>query len=393
MINQNMLRLGTNKSVIRDLFEYGLRQAAIVGKENVYDFSIGNPSVPAPEELNQALRDLTYCDSLSVHGYTPAAGCTEAKDAVAKDLTERFGMEIAPSDLFFTCGAAPALVSVLDALYVEGAEAVAVAPFFPEYTVFAQTAGYKFVVVPADEETFQISVDALEERITPNTQLLIINSPNNPSGVVYSRSTLESIAALLSRKSAEIGHPIYLVADEPYRELVYDGVEVPFVPAIYPNTIICYSYSKSLSVPGDRIGYVCVPSCVEDHDAVYAAVAGAARSRGHVCSPAILQKAIARCTALRPNIQVYDTNRKLLYENLTALGYECVKPQGAFYMFVKAPGGDALAFSEHAKTFNLLVVPGADFGCPGFMRLCTCVNTDMITRSIPAFKAAIEAYL
>lgn len=392
MVNSYMLSLGTKKSCIRDLFEYGMRRAAEVGRENVYDFSIGNPSVPAPEAFNEALRTITYGESLSVHGYTPAAGDAAAKAAVAADLTQRTGMTINGSDLFFTCGAAPALCSVLDALNVPGSEVMTVAPFFPEYTVFATAAGHKFVVVPADEKSFQIDISALDALVNANTQAIIINSPNNPSGVIYSRETLCAVADILRKKSAEYGHPIYIIADEPYRELAYDGAVVEFIPNIYENTVVCYSYSKSLSIPGDRIGYFCIPACVEDRENLFAAAAGAARSRGHVCAPALLQKAVAADTSLRPDIEAYDRNRKLLYSKLTELGYECVYPQGAFYMFVKAPGGDASAFSEAAKQFNLLVVPGADFGCPGFFRLCTCVSYDMAVRSLPAFEAAIKLF-
>lgn len=392
MVNSNFLQLGTKKSCIRDLFEFGLRKAAEIGKENVYDFSIGNPSVPAPEALNEAIREITHGESLAVHGYTPAPGDAAARTAVAEDLTNRSGMQISASDLFFTCGAAPALCSVLDALNVPGSEVMGIAPFFAEYRVFAEAAGHKFVVVPADEVNFQIDINALASLVTANTQAIIVNSPNNPSGVIYSRETLEAIAAVLRAKSAEFGHPIYIIADEPYRELAYDGAVVEFIPNIYENTVVCYSYSKSLSIPGDRLGYFCIPACVQDRGELFAAAAGAARARGHVCAPALMQKAVAACTELRPDIEAYDRNRKLLYSSLTEIGYECVYPQGAFYMFVKAPGGDAQAFSDAAKEFNLLLVPGADFGCPGFFRLCTCVSYDMAVRSLPAFKAAFEQF-
>lgn len=391
MVSETSLALGTSRSCIRELFEYGLRQAAVVGKENVFDYSLGNPSIPSPPEVNQAIiSTIQEMDSLDIHGYTPAPGAMPARKAIADDLNARFHTSIRGENIFFTCGAAPALISVIRALAVEGAEIMAITPFFPEYRPFTEQNGASFVVVPADTKSFQISMEAVEARITPHTQAVIINSPNNPSGVVYTRETLSSLGELLTRKSAEYGHPIYIIADEPYRELVYDGVEVPFIPTIYPNTIVCYSYSKSLSLPGERIGYVCVPDQVEDSADVYAAVAGAARAMGHVCAPSLQQLVVARCASVRPDLEAYDRNRNALYDALISYGYECVKPNGAFYMFVKAPGGSSKAFSDKAKEKNLLLVPGDDFGCPEFFRICTCVSYDMIQRSLPVFKELIE---
>ena len=391
MVSETSLALGTSRSCIRELFEYGLRQAAVVGKENVFDYSLGNPSIPSPPEVNQdIISTIQEMDSLDIHGYTPAPGAMPARKAIADDLNARFHTSIRGENIFFTCGAAPALISVIRALAVEGAEIMAIAPFFPEYRPFTEQNGASFVVVPADTKSFQISMEAVEARITPHTQAVIINSPNNPSGVVYTRETLSSLGELLTRKSAEYGHPIYIIADEPYRELVYDGVEVPFIPTIYPNTIVCYSYSKSLSLPGERIGYVCVPDQVEDSADVYAAVAGAARAMGHVCAPSLQQLVVARCASVRPDLEAYDRNRNALYDALISYGYECVKPNGAFYMFVKAPGGSSKAFSDKAKEKNLLLVPGDDFGCPEFFRICTCVSYDMIQRSLPVFKELIE---
>ena len=391
MVSETSLALGTSRSCIRELFEYGLRQAAVVGKENVFDYSLGNPSIPSPPEVNQAIiSTIQEMDSLDIHGYTPAPGAMPARKAIADDLNARFHTSIRGENIFFTCGAAPALISVIRALAVEGAEIMAIAPFFPEYRPFTEQNGASFVVVPADTKSFQISMEAVEARITPHTQAVIINSPNNPSGVVYTRETLSSLGELLTRKSAEYGHPIYIIADEPYRELVYDGVEVPFIPTIYPNTIVCYSYSKSLSLPGERIGYVCVPDQVEDSADVYAAVAGAARAMGHVCAPSLQQLVVARCASVRPDLEAYDRNRNALYDALISYGYECVKPNGAFYMFVKAPGGSSKAFSDKAKEKNLLLVPGDDFGCPEFFRICTCVSYDMIQRILPVFKELIE---
>ena len=395
MVNQEYYNLGTAPSVIRQLFAYGLEQAAKVGPEKVYDYSLGNPSIPAPKKVNESIKKIVdETDSIKLHGYSMAAGFDTARDAVAKDLSNRFGLGVKGSELFFTCGAAPALVSIIKALTVNSdSEIMVVAPFFPEYRPFITANGAKMVMVPADTEAFQIHLDEVEKRITANTQGIIINSPNNPSGVVYTEETLKGLAALLERKSAEYGHPIYIIADEPYRELVYGGVKVPFIPCLYKNTIVCYSYSKSLSLPGERIGYVYVPSFADDRDAVFAAIAGAARIMGHVCPPTLIQKVIELCAEERPDLVAYDENRNLLYNSLREMGYECAKPDGAFYLFVKAPNGDANAFSEKAKLdHNLLVVPADGFGCPGFFRLSYCVSNDMIRRSLPAFKAMIESY-
>ena len=391
MVNEKMAALGRKKNCIREMFEYGLRQAQIVGKENVYDYSLGNPSIPAPPEVGGAfagvLRDM---DSLAVHGYTPGAGLPDARAAVAADLNARFSASVRPENIFMTCGAAPALVSVIRALADGEAEFVCQAPYFPEYRPFVEMNGGVFLTAPADTESFQIDLEAVAALIGPRTQAMILNSPNNPSGVVYSAETLRSLAALLTEKSRELGRPVYLIADEPYRELAYDGAEVPFLPTLYPNTIVCYSWSKSLSLPGERIGYVCVPDAVEDSEAVFAAVAGAARVSGHVCAPSLQQRVVSLCTAVRPDLGAYDRNRRRLYEALSAYGYDCVRPQGAFYMFVKAPGGSSAAFSEKAKAKNLLLVPGDDFGCPSHFRISTCVSPEMIERSLPVFEELIR---
>ena len=395
MVNQEYYTLGTAPSVIRQLFAYGLEQAKVVGPENVYDYSLGNPSIPAPKKVNESIKKIVdETDSIKLHGYSMAPGFEEARAAVAKDLAARFGLDVKASELFFTCGAAPALISIIKALIVDSdTEIMAIAPFFPEYRPFVNANGGKLVVVPADTKAFQIHLDEVEKRITKHTQAIIVNSPNNPSGVVYTEETLKGLAALLERKSAEYGHPIYIIADEPYRELVYGGVKVPFIPCLYKNTIVCYSYSKSLSLPGERIGYVYVPGFADDSHDVYAAIAGAARIMGHVCPPTLMQKVIEYCAEERPDLVAYDENRNLLYNSLTEMGYECAKPDGAFYLFVKAPNGDANAFSEKAKLgHNLLVVPADGFGCPSFFRLSYCVSNDMIRRSLPAFKAMIESY-
>lgn len=390
MINPIAYNLGSNRSCIRELFEYGRGRAAIVGPDKVYDYSLGNPSIPSPAAVNDAIHQiLEDTDSLLIHGYTSAVGDYATRKAISDDLNARYQAGSTPEDFFIGCGAAPELTAVFRALSVPGGELLVIAPFFPEYKPFAEEAGLVFKMVPPDVPNFQIKLDAVEAMLTPNTQAILINSPNNPSGVVYTRETLQELAALLTRKSQEYGHPIYIISDEPYRELAY-GVEVPFVPAIYPDTVICYSYSKSLSLPGERIGYAYVPKAATDSAALFAAIAGASRATGHVCAPSLQQKVIARCAHLRPDLDAYDRNRKALYEGLTAMGYEMAKPDGAFYLFIKAPGGDANVFSEKAKAKDLLLVPGDGFGCPGYFRICYCVSYEMIQNSLPVFEALIK---
>ena len=387
MFNKTAYGLGSVRSYIREVFEYGRQQAKIVGEENVFDYSLGNPSIPAPEKVNETIIHLLNTESsIKVHGYTSGPGDDTIREAVAKNLTERFGKVIRPANLFFTCGAAPALMTALTALACEDSEVIAIAPFFPEYKPFIESSGNKFVMVPADTTSFQIDMAALESLVNEHTQAIIVNSPNNPSGVVFSQETLEKVGAILGAAAEKYGHPIYIIADEPYRELVYDGVEVPFIPTVYKATIVCYSWSKSLSLPGERIGYVLVPDDATDSAELFAAVAGAARMLGHVCAPSLIQRAVAACCDIMPDLEAYDVNRNLLYNGLTEIGYECAKPQGAFYLFVKAPGGDAMAFAEKAKKKNLLIVPSDSFGVPGYFRLSYCVSKEMIERSLPAFK-------
>ena len=387
MFNKTAYGLGSVRSYIREVFEYGRQQAKIVGEENVFDYSLGNPSIPAPEKVNETIINILNTESsIKVHGYTSGPGDDSIREAVAKNLTERFGKVIRPANLFFTCGAAPALMTALTALACEDSEVIAIAPFFPEYKPFIESSGNKFVMVPADTTSFQIDMAALESLVNEHTQAIIVNSPNNPSGVVFSQETLEKGGAILGAAAEKYGHPIYIIADEPYRELVYDGVEVPFIPNVYKDTIVCYSWSKSLSLPGERIGYVLVPDDATDSAELFAAVAGAARMLGHVCAPSLIQRAVAACCDIMPDLEAYDVNRNLLYNGLTEIGYECAKPQGAFYLFVKAPGGDAMAFAEKAKKKNLLIVPSDSFGVPGYFRLSYCVSKEMIERSLPAFK-------
>ena len=392
MFVDSMYQLGSKRSCIRELFEYGQQKARELGPEHVFDYSLGNPSVPVPAEAGKVIEELVETeDTLVLHGYTSASGSLDTRAAVADDLNERYHAGVRPENLFMTCGAAPALVSILRALAIPGAEILLLTPFFPEYVPFSEANGAKPVIVPA-EEGFRLNAQSVERYVTPRTQAIIVNSPNNPSGVVYTREELEALAEMLRRKEAEYGHPIYIIADEPYRELVYDGVEVPYIPTIYADTLVCYSWSKSLSMPGERIGYVLVPDAAADSHELLCAIAGAARAHGHVCAPSLIQRVIAHCAHMRPDVAAYDRNQKTLYEALTSYGYSCVNPSGAFYMLVRAPGGNSQAFSDRAKLEeNLLIVPGEGFGCPEYFRLSTCVSHDMILRSLPSFQRLIQS--
>ena len=391
MLNKTMYDLGASPNKIRQLFEYGRGRAAVVGPENVFDFSIGNPSIPAPARVNEvALELIRDMDSLELHGYTSSMGDLPARQAIAEDLNQRYGVNAGGEDLFLTCGAAPALAAVIRALTVPQGELLTVAPYFMEYKVFADSCGLDLRVVEPDIPDFQIRLDRLEALLTEHTQAVIVNSPNIPSGSVYTRETLEALAELLLRKAGEYGHPIYILADEPYRELSYDGVEVPFIPTIYPNTIVCYSYSKCLSIPGERLGYIYIPKSAADSRALYLAVAGSARSLGHICAPAIWQKMIVRCAGERPDLAAYDRNRRALYEGLVQMGYTVAKPDGAFYLFVKAPEGDSERFCERAMRKDLLVVPGTGFGCREYFRVCYAAEYDKVVRSLPIFRQLMD---
>lgn len=386
MYNQTAFAFGANSCYIRELAAWGQARAAVIGRENVFDFSIGNPSIPTPPAVDDTIcQILSDTPSIAVHGYTSAVGHYKTRKAIADDLNARYGQTITPEELFIGCGTSQELCAVFLALSTPGSKVLAVAPYFGEYVPFVHNAGMELDIVPADIPDFQINFQALTEKLTENTCALILNSPNNPSGTVYTAQTIQKLAALLTEKSAQYGHPIYIVADEPYRELVYDGVEVPYIPAIYPNTIICYSYSKSLSLAGERIGYILVPRQAQDGQALYTAICGASRAIGHICAPALWQEVIARCAGLRPDMEAYAKNRAALHEGLLAAGYEVAKPDGAFYLFVKVPGGDGFAFSEKAKELDLLVVPGEEFGCPGYVRVCYCVTYETIQRSLPLF--------
>lgn len=394
MISETMCRLGKHRSVIREIFEYSKQRAAEIGAGNVFDFSIGNPNVPAPDSVKAAVRELLDTqDDVYLHGYTSAQGDSETRRAIAEDLNRRFGTAFHENNLYMTCGAAASLKICITALCVPGDEFLTFTPFFPEYRVFVETAGAMLREVATEPDSFQIDFGRLEAAVSENTKAVIVNSPNNPSGVVFRKESVRRLAELLSVKEEEYGHPIYLIADEPYRELVYDSsLEVPYLTKYYRDTLVCYSYSKSLSLPGERVGYILVPDEISDAGDIYAAVCGAGRALGYVCAPSLFQHVIAKCAGQVSDLSVYKKNRDLLYRALTDYGYDCVYPDGAFYLFVKAMEEDAGAFCEKAKKHELLLVPGDDFGTPGYVRIAYCVTTDQITRSLPAFRALAEEY-
>ncbi|MGM9636732.1 MAG: pyridoxal phosphate-dependent aminotransferase [Eubacteriales bacterium] len=394
MYNAKMHGLGTTRSVIREIFEYGNRRKAEIGADKVFDFSLGNPSVPAPDCVNDTVRKLLdTTDSVTLHGYTSAPGDRGVRQTIADNLNRRFGTAFKADNLYMTVGAAASLTSTLRGLCEAGDQFLVSAPFFPEYRVFVEAVGGELCVIPPKMPSFQLDVDMLERAITPHTKAVLINSPNNPSGVVYTEETVKALADVLKRKSAEKGEPIFLITDEPYRELVYDDATVvPYVTKYYRDTIVCYSFSKSLSLPGERIGYVLVPDEVTDSAGVYAAISGAARALGYVCAPALFQRVVAACAGQTADIEVYRVNRDLLYNSLTAYGFDCVYPDGAFYLFMKSPEPDAGAFCQRAKKYELLLVPADDFGTPGYVRISYCVSTDMIRRSLPAFEALAKEY-
>ena len=392
-MNQRMYALGSRRSVIREIFEFGKQRAQEVGKENVFDFSLGNPSVNPPRIVADTLAELVREeDQTALHGYTSAQGDLSVRMAIADYIRTAHGAEADPDFIYMTCGAAASLTITLSALCNEGDEVITFAPYFTEYKVFTETAGASLVALDSDPDTFQIDFDLLEKAVCEKTAAVLVNSPNNPSGVVYGEETIERLAKLQEEKSAQFGRTIYLITDEPYRELVYGGVKVPYLTNYYPHTIVCYSYSKSLSLPGERIGYIFVNPAAKDAKALYLAVCGAGRALGYVCAPSLFQKLIARCQGVTSDVSVYERNRDTLAGALRSYGFRCVQPDGAFYLFVKSPEPDAYAFCERAKKYNLLLVPGDDFGCKGYVRIAYCVSHEMIERSLPAFEKLAKEY-
>jgi len=393
MINQKMYELGTKKSTIRTIFEFGRKRAAEVGEENVYDFSLGNPNVPTPEFIKAAAVDvLTNMEPSAVHGYTVAPGAPQTRAALAESVNKRFGTNFAAKNFFMTAGAAAAITICFKALAQPEDEFITFAPFFPEYRAFVESVGGKLVVVPAQPADWQIDFAAFEKLVTNHTKAVIVNSPNNPSGAVYSEETIQKLADILRRKEEEFHHPIFIISDEPYREIAFEGYTVPYVPKFYDNTLVCYSYSKSFSLPGERIGYIVVPDEVADFGKVYGSIAGAARVLTHVNAPSLWQLVIGRCADMPSDISTYVKNGQLLYQGLIDAGFECVKPQGAFYLFPKCLEDDDYAFCERAKKYDLLLVPGTDFGCPGYFRAAYCIKTETIEKSLPLFKKLADEY-
>ena len=387
MYNEQAYRLGSKRSTIREIFEYAKKRSAEIGAENVFDFSIGNPSVPAPKQVNETIARLVReMPSVELHGYTSAQGDKKVRDAIAANYTRRFGVPLSGDNLYMTCGAAASLTVTLRALTCEGDEFIVFAPYFPEYAVFIRGAGAKLTVLKSDEKTMLPDFEALERALNPHVKGVLINSPNNPSGVVYGVETVKRLAEILKRKSAEFGAPVYLISDEPYRELVYDQeTVVPSPMAYYENVVVCYSYSKSLSLPGERIGYIAVSPQATDSKALYAAVCGAGRELGFVCAPALFQRVAAECDGMTADLSVYKRNRDLLYHGLKDCGFTCLYPDGAFYLFMKSEG-DTAEFCEKAKKYELLLVNGADFGADGWVRIAYCVQTERIEKALPLFQ-------
>ncbi len=393
MISKQMEELVKGSSVIRAMFEEGKKLAAKYGAENVYDFSLGNPSVEPPEEVRQAMVDIVQKEDQNyLHGYMNNSGYEDVRRTIAESINRKFGMHFAERNIVMTVGAAGGLNVVLKTLVNPGEEVIVFAPFFGEYRNYVSNVNGKVVVVPPDTDTFMPNMEQFEACITELTKAVIINTPNNPTGVVYPEQTIRELSAILEKKQREFGTDIYLISDEPYRELVYGDVVVPYIPKYYNNTIVGYSYSKSLSLPGERIGYLVIPDEVADFEQVSAGANVATRIRGVVNAPSLQQRVIARCIDAKVDVSVYDKNRRLLVENLRKFGYECASPDGAFYLFVKALEEDDTAFAAKAKELNLLIVPGSSFACPGYVRISYCVDYDMIVRSLPAFEKLANRY-
>ncbi len=393
MISKKMIPLMQNNSAIRMMFEEGKKLAAIYGAENVFDFSLGNPSVPAPAEVNQAIADIIKEeDSLFIHGYMSNAGYEDVRETIADSLNRRFNTSFGVANILMTVGAASGLNVILKTILDPGDQVITFAPYFVEYGSYVRNYDGELVVVPPNTEDFQPDLTKLEEMINDRTKAVIINTPNNPTGVIYSDETLKNIASVLEKKEKELGISVVLISDEPYRELAYDGVVVPWVTKYYHNTVVCYSYSKSLSLPGERIGYLVIPDEMEDSRNVIQAATIANRVLGCVNAPSLMQRVIKRCVNAEVDVAAYDRNRNLLYNGLKEYGFECIKPEGAFYLFVKSPVEDEKEFCETAKQFNVLVVPGSSFACPGYVRIAYCVAYDRIERSMAAFKKIAEHY-
>lgn len=393
MISQKMMQLGKKSSVIREIFEYGKKRKSEIGADKVFDFSIGNPSVPAPQAVTDTIMDLLKnTDPVALHGYTSAAGDLGVRTAIAEDINAEHHANLKPELIYMTCGAAASLTISLNAVVNPGDEVIVLTPYFPEYRVFIEKAGGVVKEVASNPDTLLPNFEAIEKAVNEKTKAVIINSPNNPSGVILNEEMLKCLAAILKKKEETFGHEIFLIADEPYRKLVYTGETVPFVTKYYDNTLVCYSFSKALSLPGERIGYIAVSPTMKNASDVFAAVCGAGRALGFVCAPSLWQFTVARCLKLTADTSIYKENRKLLLEGLSDIGYSMAAPDGAFYLFMKALEPDAKSFCERAKKYELLLVPSDDFGFSGYVRIAYCVTTEQVERSLPAFKALYEEY-
>ena len=392
MISKKYSSMLNNTSIIREFAQYASKRAAEIGAENVFNYTIGNPSVPTTDDFNKGLIDLIQNeDSLTLHGYSPTLTIYSVRKAVAESLNRRFGMEYVPEDIFMTSGAAGALAHAIRCVTEPGGEVITFAPYFPEYVPYVDGTGAVLKVVPADITSFQINFDAFLEMMNPNVQAILINSPNNPSGIVYSTKTITRLAQILSEKQEEYGHDIYLISDEPYREIVFEGTDSPFISKFYDNTICCYSFSKSLSLPGERIGYVAVNPKCKDAELIINMCGQVSRFTGHNCPSSLIQLGVAKVLDETSDLSIYEKNKNILYKELTAMGYECVEPGGTFYMFPKTPIADANEFCNMtAHELDLILVPGDSFMCPGHMRLAYCTTTDMVERSLPLFEKAIK---
>lgn len=394
MLAKKMVEMSKQKSIIREIYEFGMQRAKEVGRENVFDFSIGNPNVPAPEVIKGVAIDILQKeDPVITHSYPSNAGLPSTKAAIAKSLNKRFDMDFTENQIFMSIGAAGAIMVCFRAL-LDGPEdeIVTFAPYFPEYKAFVEGAGGKLTVVPADISSFQINFAEFEKALNPNVKAVLINSPNNPTGIVYSEETIQKLAAILEEKQKEYGHSIYIIADEPYREIAFSNVFVPYVPKYYDNTLVCYSYSKSLSIPGERIGYVAFSKRAEDADILLSVLVAAARSLAYVSAPSLYQMVVEQCVDETADLSIYEKNKEIFYNGLIEMGYTCVEPGGAFYLFPRSLEEDANAFCERAKKYNLLLVPGDSFGCPGHVRISYCVPTEVIERALPLFKKLADEY-
>ncbi len=386
-INKRTLELGSKASIIREIFEYSKKRALEIGSENVYDFSLGNPSVNPPKIVEDTIKDLLEnANPTLLHGYSSAPGDLSTRNAIANYINDNFNVGIAADNIYMTCGAAASLTISLKAILNQGEEVVVFAPFFTEYRVFVENANGKLVVSEPNYSNFQIDFEDFEKKVNANTRAVIINSPNNPSGIVYSEDTIKMLCEILNKKSKKFGKVIYLISDEPYRELVYDNVLVPYVMNYYENSIVCYSYSKSLSLPGERIGYIAVNPKMQNGKEIYLSICGAGRSLGYVCAPSLFQQVIAKCVGATSDVSKYKENRDILYNGLTKLGFECVKGDGAFYLLLKSPFKDEFEFFELAKQFEILFVPCRDFGIDGYVRIAYCVDKSRIINSLPSFE-------